>query len=145
MSYRMDRRAYAETFGPTVSHRVRLAVQNYLLKLSKIWLPTVKSSLAAAVIRDRMGQSPISNADGAVDVVITNALNWWGIVKADIGIKDGRIFKMVKLEILIFKNVISSSALGQRYRWRMIRLLVVLTLTFTLFAHNKLKQRSQVA
>jgi len=35
-----------------------------------------------------MGQSPISNADGAVDVVITNNPDWWGIVKADIGIKD---------------------------------------------------------
>jgi urease subunit alpha len=45
-----------------------------------------------------MGQSPISNADGAVDLVITNALilDWWGIVKADIGIKDGRIFKLGK-------------------------------------------------
>ncbi len=45
-----------------------------------------------------MGQSPISNADGAVDLVITNALilDWWGIVKADIGIKDGKIFKIGK-------------------------------------------------
>ncbi len=45
-----------------------------------------------------MGQSPISNADGAVDLVITSALilDWWGIVKADIGIKDGRIFKIGK-------------------------------------------------
>ncbi|BCX10896.1 MAG: urease subunit alpha [Fischerella sp.] len=44
------------------------------------------------------GQSPISNADGAVDMVITNALilDWWGIVKADIGIKDGKIFKIGK-------------------------------------------------
>jgi urease subunit alpha len=50
------------------------------------------------VIRDGMGQSPISNADGAVDLVITNALilDWWGIVKADIGIKDGKIFKIGK-------------------------------------------------
>ena len=45
-----------------------------------------------------MGQSPISNADGAVDAVITNALilDWWGIVKADIGIKDGRIHAVGK-------------------------------------------------
>jgi len=50
------------------------------------------------VIRDGMGQSPISNADGAVDLVITNALilDWWGIVKADIGIKDGKIYKIGK-------------------------------------------------
>ena len=48
---------------------------------------------AEKVIRDGMGQSPITNADGAVDAVITNALilDWWGIVKADIGIKDGHI------------------------------------------------------
>ncbi len=45
-----------------------------------------------------MGQSPISNADGAVDTVITNALilDWWGIVKADVGIKDGKIYKIGK-------------------------------------------------
>lgn len=45
-----------------------------------------------------MGQSPITKADGAVDLVITNALilDWWGIVKADLGIKDGKIFKIGK-------------------------------------------------
>ena len=50
------------------------------------------------VIRDGMGQSPITNAEGAVDAVITNALilDWWGIVKADVGIKDGKIFKIGK-------------------------------------------------
>ncbi len=50
------------------------------------------------VIRDGMGQSPISNADGAVDMAITNALilDWWGIIKADIGIKNGKIFKIGK-------------------------------------------------
>ncbi|NCQ97759.1 MAG: urease subunit alpha, partial [Microcystis aeruginosa W11-06] len=50
------------------------------------------------VIRDGMGQSPISREDGAVDLVITNALilDWWGIVKADVGIKDGKIYKIGK-------------------------------------------------
>ncbi|NET37584.1 MAG: urease subunit alpha, partial [Cyanothece sp. SIO1E1] len=50
------------------------------------------------VIRDGMGQSPIANADGAVDLVITNALilDWWGIVKADVGIKDGKIYQIGK-------------------------------------------------
>ena len=77
-----------------------MQTQNYLLKLNKIsqaYGDEVKFG-GGKVIRDGMGQSPISNADGAVDLVITNALilDWWGIVKADIGIKDGKIFKIGK-------------------------------------------------
>ena len=50
------------------------------------------------MIRDGMGQSPISREAGAVDTVITNALilDWWGVVKADVGIKDGNIAKIGK-------------------------------------------------
>ena len=50
-----------------------------------------------------MGQSQVRRADGAVDTVITNALivDWWGIIKADVGIKDGMILKLVRLAILI--------------------------------------------
>src|SRR5581483_10957355 len=50
------------------------------------------------VIRDGMGQSAIANRDGAVDLVVTNALiiDWWGIVKADVGVKDGRIARIGK-------------------------------------------------
>lgn len=100
MSYRMDRRAYAETFGPTVGDRVRLADTELFIEVEQDFTTygdEVKFG-GGKVIRDGMGQSPISNADGAVDVVITNALilDWWGIVKADIGIKDGRIFKIGK-------------------------------------------------
>ncbi|OYD96810.1 urease subunit alpha [Nostoc sp. 'Peltigera membranacea cyanobiont' 210A] len=100
MSYRMDRRAYAETYGPTVGDRIRLADTELFIEVEQDFTTygdEVKFG-GGKVIRDGMGQSPISNADGAVDLVITNALilDWWGIVKADIGIRDGKIFKIGK-------------------------------------------------
>jgi len=100
MSYRMDRRAYAQTYGPTRGDHVRLADTELFIEVEQDFTTygdEVKFG-GGKVIRDGMGQSPISNADGAVDLVITNALilDWWGIVKADIGIKDGRIFKIGK-------------------------------------------------
>lgn len=100
MPYRMNRRAYAETYGPTVGDRVRLADTELFIEVEQDFTTygdEVKFG-GGKVIRDGMGQSPISNADGAVDLVITNALivDWWGIVKADIGIKDGKIFKIGK-------------------------------------------------
>jgi urease subunit alpha len=96
----MDRRAYAETYGPTVGDRVRLADTELFIEVEQDFTTygdEVKFG-GGKVIRDGMGQSPISNADGAVDLVITNALilDWWGVVKADIGIKDGKIFKIGK-------------------------------------------------
>lgn len=95
MSYRMSRRAYAETFGPTVGDRVRLADTDLIIEVEQDYTTygdEVKFG-GGKVIRDGMGQSPITNADGAVDAVITNALilDWWGIVKADVGIKNGKI------------------------------------------------------
>ncbi|WP_448564495.1 urease subunit alpha [Trichothermofontia sp.] len=100
MSYRMDRRAYAETYGPTVGDRVRLADTDLIIEVERDFTTygdEVKFG-GGKVIRDGMGQSPIPNAEGAVDLVITNALilDWWGIVKADVGIKDGRIAKLGK-------------------------------------------------
>lgn len=100
MNYKMDRRAYAETYGPTVGDRIRLADTELIIEVEKDFTTygdEVKFG-GGKVIRDGMGQSPIANADGAVDVVITNALilDWWGIVKADVGIKDGKIFKIGK-------------------------------------------------
>ncbi|MEH2277973.1 MAG: urease subunit alpha [Nostoc sp.] len=100
MSYRMDRRAYAETYGPTVGDHIRLADTELFIEVEQDFTTygdEVKFG-GGKVIRDGMGQSPISNADGAVDLVITNALilDWWGIVKADIGVKDGKIFKIGK-------------------------------------------------
>jgi len=96
----MDRRAYAETFGPTVGDRLRLADTSLIIEVEHDYTTygdEVKFG-GGKVIRDGMGQSPISNQDGAVDAVITNALilDWWGIVKADVGIKDGRIFAIGK-------------------------------------------------
>jgi urease subunit alpha len=95
MSYFMDRRAYANTFGPTVGDRIRLADTELWIEVERDYTTygdEVKFG-GGKVIRDGMGQSPISRQAGAVDLVITNALilDWWGIVKADIGIKDGRI------------------------------------------------------
>jgi urease subunit alpha len=100
MPYKMSRRAYAETYGPTVGDRIRLADTELFIQVERDFTTygdEVKFG-GGKVIRDGMGQSPISNADGAVDLVITNALilDWWGIVKADIGIKDGKIFKIGK-------------------------------------------------
>ncbi len=91
----MSRRAYAETFGPTVGDQVRLADTELFIEVERDYTTygdEVKFG-GGKVIRDGMGQSPITNADGAVDVVITNALilDWWGVVKADVGIKDGKI------------------------------------------------------
>jgi urease subunit alpha len=100
MSYRMDRRAYAETFGPTVGDRIRLADTELIIEVEQDYTTygdEVKFG-GGKVIRDGMGQSPISREEGAVDLVITNALilDYWGIIKADIGIKDGKIFKIGK-------------------------------------------------
>ncbi|MBD2105377.1 urease subunit alpha [Nodosilinea sp. FACHB-13] len=100
MSYRMDRRAYAETFGPTVGDRVRLADTELIIEVEQDFTTygdEVKFG-GGKVIRDGMGQSPIGRDASAVDMVITNALilDWWGIVKADIGIKDGKIDKIGK-------------------------------------------------
>ncbi|WP_211178474.1 urease subunit alpha [Brasilonema octagenarum] len=105
MSYFMNRREYTNTFGPTIGDRIRLAdtdlfievEQDYTTYGGTLYGEEVKFG-GGKVIRDGMGQSPISNADGAVDVVITNALilDWSGIIKADIGIKDGKIFKIGK-------------------------------------------------
>ena len=100
MSYRMDRRAYADTFGPTVGDRLRLADTNLIIEVEQDYTTygdEVKFG-GGKVIRDGMGQSPITNAEGAVDAVITNALilDWWGVVKADIGIKDGKIHAIGK-------------------------------------------------
>ncbi len=100
MSYRMDRRAYADTFGPTVGDRLRLADTELIIEVERDFTTygdEVKFG-GGKVIRDGMGQSPITREEGAVDLVITNALilDWWGIVKADVGIKDGKIVAIGK-------------------------------------------------
>src|SRR5215472_15818527 len=95
MPHTMSRAAYAQMFGPTVGDKVRLADSDLVIEVEKDFTTygeEVKFG-GGKVIRDGMGQSQCSRKDGAVDTVITNALilDHWGIVKADIGIKDGRI------------------------------------------------------
>jgi urease subunit alpha len=91
----MKRTAYADMFGPTTGDRVRLADTDLIIEVEKdftVYGEEVKFG-GGKVIRDGMGQSQITNAQGAVDTVITNALilDHWGIVKADVGIKAGMI------------------------------------------------------
>jgi len=100
MPYRISRRAYAETYGPTTGDRLRLADTELILEVERdftVYGDEVKFG-GGKVIRDGMGQAQTTRADGAVDTVITNALilDWWGIVKADIGLRDGRIVAIGK-------------------------------------------------
>ncbi|WOS61869.1 urease subunit alpha [Sinorhizobium fredii] len=100
MSYKMSRAAYANMFGPTVGDRVRLADTELFIEVEKDFTTygeEVKFG-GGKVIRDGMGQSQVTREGGAVDTVITNALivDHWGIVKADIGLKDGRIVAIGK-------------------------------------------------
>ena len=95
MPYRISRQAYAQTYGPTTGDRLRLADTELILEVEKDFTTygdEVKFG-GGKVIRDGMGQAQTTRAAGAVDTVITNALilDWWGIVKADIGLRDGRI------------------------------------------------------
>ena len=99
-SSKMPRAAYAHMFGPTVGDKVRLADTQLFIEIEKdftIHGEEVKFG-GGKVIRDGMGQSQVANADGAVDTVITNAvvLDHWGVVKADVGLKNGRIVRLGK-------------------------------------------------
>ena len=100
----IDRRAYAEIFGPTVGDRVRLADTDLIAEVEKDFTlqagsygEEVKFG-GGKTIRDGMAQSQRSRAEGAMDTVLTNALifDHWGIVKADIGLKGGRIASIGK-------------------------------------------------
>jgi urease subunit alpha len=95
MAYKIERAAYADMFGPTVGDRVRLADTDLIIEVEEdrtVYGEEVKFG-GGKVIRDGMGQSQASRQAGAVDTVITNALivDHWGIIKADVGIRDGRI------------------------------------------------------
>ncbi len=95
MPYQISRQVYAETYGPTTGDRLRLADTELILEVEYDYTTygdEVKFG-GGKVIRDGMGQSQKCRSEGAVDTVITNALilDWWGIVKADIGIRDGKI------------------------------------------------------
>jgi urease subunit alpha len=100
MPARISRATYADMFGPTVGDRVRLADTELFVEVERD-LTTYGEEVTfggGKVIRDGMGQSQMTRAQGAVDTVITNALivDHWGIVKADVGLRDGRIFKIGK-------------------------------------------------
>ena len=97
---RITRAAYADMFGPTTGDRVRLADTELFVEVERD-LTTYGEEVkfgGGKVIRDGMGQSQASQAQGAVDTVITNALiiDHWGIVKADVAITNGRIAKVGK-------------------------------------------------
>ena len=95
MPFSIERAAYAAMYGPTVGDRVRLADTELFIEVEAdrtVYGEEVKFG-GGKVIRDGMGQGSAARADGAVDTVITNALivDHWGVVKADVGLRDGRI------------------------------------------------------
>ncbi|MDM5328825.1 urease subunit alpha [Neobacillus sp. CF12] len=96
MSFKMSRKQYADMFGPTMGDAIRLADTDLFIEIEKdytVYGDEVKFG-GGKVIRDGMGQHPLATrAAGALDVVITNAIivDYTGIYKADIGIRDGRI------------------------------------------------------
>src|ERR1700754_3635154 len=100
MPYTISRAAYAAMFGPTVGDKVRLADTELFIEVEEdrtIYGEEVKFG-GGKVIRDGKGQSQHPRRQGVVDTVITNALilDHWGIVKADIGLKDGKIHSIGK-------------------------------------------------
>ena len=91
----LSRAAYADMFGPTTGDRVRLADTELFIEIERDFTTygeEVKFG-GGKVIRDGMGQSQVSRALGAMDTVITNVvvLDHWGVVKADVGLRDGRV------------------------------------------------------
>jgi urease subunit alpha len=95
MPARLSRAAYAGMYGPTTGDRVRLADTDLVIEVEKdhtTYGEEVKFG-GGKVIRDGMGQSQRTRAEGAMDTVITNALilDHWGVVKADVGLRDGRV------------------------------------------------------
>jgi urease subunit alpha len=96
----MKRKTYADMFGPTVGDKIRLADTDLYIEVEKDFTTygeEVKFG-GGKTIRDGMGQSQVTRAKGAVDTVITNVviLDHWGIVKADLAIKDGKIHAIGK-------------------------------------------------
>jgi len=101
MTLRMTRRQYADLYGPTTGDRVRLADTDLMIRIERdLTVPGEEAKFGGGkVIRDGMGQSArATRADGVLDLVITNAVivDHWGIVKADVGIRDGRIMGIGK-------------------------------------------------
>ena len=100
MAQKVSREKYASIFGPTTGDRVRLADTELFAEVEHdytVYGEEVKFG-GGKVIRDGMGQSQVTRSDGAVDLVVTNALviDYLGIYKADIGVKDGKIHSIGK-------------------------------------------------
>ena len=95
MPVTISRAEYARRYGPTTGDKVRLADTDLVIEVERDFTIHGEELVfgGGKVIRDGMGQSQTARSDGAVDTVITNALlvDHWGIVKVDIGIKDGKI------------------------------------------------------
>jgi urease subunit alpha len=101
MSLRIPRRQYADLYGPTTGDRIRLADTDLLIRIERdLTVPGEEAKFGGGkVIRDGMGQSArATRSEATLDTVITNAVvvDHWGIVKADIGIRDGRIVAIGK-------------------------------------------------
>ncbi|MGX5770717.1 urease subunit alpha [Microbacterium trichothecenolyticum] len=92
---RIDRERYARIYGPTTGDQVRLGDTDLWIELEDDLTVGGEEAVfgGGKSIRESMAQSTFSRADGALDTVITNAviLDWWGVVRADVGIRDGRI------------------------------------------------------
>jgi urease subunit alpha len=92
---KLPRDAYARLYGPTAGDRIRLADTDLFLRIERDFATYGEEVTfgGGKVIRDGQGQSQTSRAEGAPDLVITNAivLDYWGVVKADVGVRDGRI------------------------------------------------------
>ena len=96
MTLKIPRRQYADLYGPTTGDRIRLADTELIIEIERDLTAYGDEAKfgGGKVLRDGMGQSPrATRAGGALDLVITHAVivDYWGIVKADIGIRDGRI------------------------------------------------------
>ncbi|WP_396279188.1 urease subunit alpha [Bacillus paralicheniformis] len=111
MSFKMPRKQYAEMYGPTTGDSIRLADTDLLIEIEKDYTAYGDEVVfgGGKVIRDGMGQHPlVTRGEGIADVVITNAvvLDYTGIYKADIGIRDGKIAGIGKAgNPLIMDNV----------------------------------------
>src|SRR4029078_64009 len=96
----MDRRRYAALYGPTAGDRIRLADTNLLIEVERDLCAGGDEAVfgGGKVIRESMGQAAAPRAEGTPDTVITGAvvLDHWGVVKADVGIRDGRIVALGK-------------------------------------------------
>lgn len=92
---RIDRERYAAIYGPTTGDQIRLGDTDLWIELEDDLTVGGEEAVfgGGKSIRESMAQSTVSRADGALDTVITNAiiLDWWGVVRADVGIRDGRI------------------------------------------------------